>query len=117
MILPIKKEKTVDDLLKECVDLQQHIKFKSLELEELKGKIDKMIPDDKYEIEGVAKFTRRAGGTRKLFDKNLVKNFVTPDEYEQCFKISETKPSISIMSWDNAELQKKMMEGKNDTTK
>lgn len=112
MELPHKKETTVEDLMKECVRLQQHIKGKTLELEDLKTKIDGMIEEDKFAIEGVAIFQRKAGSVRQLFDKKKAKEYLNEEQYNSCIKESKVKPSISIISWENNEIRKQMVENK-----
>jgi len=109
MILPQpKQEASVEDLMKEYVTLQQHIKGKTLELEDLKTKIDGLIPEDKFVIEGVAIFQRKAGSVRKLFDKLKAKDYLSEEQYISCIKESPVKPSVTIISWDNNELRKQM---------
>jgi hypothetical protein len=113
MILPKPQgEKSVEELMKEYVSLQQRIKFDTLELEDLKVKIDKMIPEDKFAIEGVAIFQRKAGSVRQLFDKTKAKDYLNDEQYNSCIKESKVKPLISIISWENNELRKQMMKGK-----
>jgi hypothetical protein len=104
--------KSVEELMKEYVVLQQHIKGKTLDLEDLKTKIDSMIPEDKLSIEGVAIFQRKAGSVRQLFDKTKAKEYLNEEQYNSCIKESKVKPSISIISWENNELRKTMMKGK-----
>ena len=112
MILPEKKEeKIVAELLQEYVELQQQIKGKTLELDSLKDKIDSMIPDDKFAIEGVAIFNRKKGSVRKNFDKDKAKEYLTQEQYSSCITETQVKPSISIISWDNNELRKAMFKG------
>jgi hypothetical protein len=115
MILPKPQgEKSVEELMKDYVTLQQIIKFNELELEDLKVKIDKMIPEDKFAIEGVAVFKRSAGSVRKNFDKEVAKGYLTQEQFDSCIKESKVKPSISIISWENNELRKSMMKGKKE---
>ena len=99
-------EKSVEELMKEYVVLQQRYKNIEIEMSEIKDKVSTQITDDYFAIPNVAVFKRKKGSVRKLLDKNLVKNFLEPEQFEACHKTSEVKPSISIMSWDNAELQK-----------
>ena len=104
--------KSVEQLMKEYVALQQKIKFDTLELEDLKENINKMIPEDKLSVEGVAIFKRSAGSVRQLFDKTKAKEYLNDEQYNSCIKESKVKPSISIISWENNELRKTMMENK-----
>ena len=103
--------KSVEQLMQEYIELQQHIKFKSMELDELKEKINDITPEDKLVIENVGIFQRKSGSVRRRLDKNLVKNFLEPEVFEQCHTESQVKPSVSIISWENNELRKKSIEG------
>ena len=105
-------EKSVEELMKECVKLQSHIKGKTLELEDLKTKIDKLIPEDKYVIDGVAVFKRSAGSVRKNFDKEVAKGYLTQEQFDSCIKETQVKPSISIISWENNEIRKSIVRKK-----
>jgi hypothetical protein len=116
MEFPVKKEKTIEDKLKEYVELQQRIKLETLDLEALKADIDNNIQEDSLVLEGVAVFKRKKSFFRSSLDKTKVEERLSPDDFKACFKTTEVKGSIEIMSWQNMLAKKQMLDSKKSGT-
>ena len=96
----------------EYVDLQAEYKLLEITLKELKEKISKGIDDNYFAIEGVAVFKRKKESVRKTFDRNKALEYLTDVQAAECIKETKVKPSVSIMSWSNVQLQKQFIKEK-----
>lgn len=96
--------------LKEYIALKEQRDELDAKLNNLKFDIDMAISDDYIEIENVGSFKRGKSSVRKSLDRKTVEKLMPTDLLPQCYKETQVKGSVTIMSWDAMQRQKQYLE-------